>query len=71
VSFLRGTRPFGERSLAMDSRKERTEEARAFQERDAPQAWDDYRAAQVRRLEIMVKLRAERLRHADKQKAGA
>jgi hypothetical protein len=69
--FLKGTPPIDKRSLTMDSRKERTEEARALQERDAPQAWDDYRAAQVRRLENMVKLRAERLRQGDKQKAGA
>jgi len=46
----------------MDDRKRRTKEARARLADDAPAAWKDYRVAQMRRLENMLRLRAERLR---------
>jgi hypothetical protein len=46
----------------MDDRKRRITEARARLADDAPAAWKDYRIAQIRRLENMIRLRAERLR---------
>ena len=46
----------------MDDRKQKMKEARARQADDAPAAWKDYRVAQMRRLDNMVRLRAERLR---------
>jgi hypothetical protein len=58
----------------MDDRKRKADEARARQANDAPAAWNDYRDAQTRRIENMVRLRAERLRRqaaaADKNSAA-
>jgi hypothetical protein len=58
------------RLIPMNARKQKTDAVRARQEIDAPEAWKEYRAARARRLENMIRLRAERLRReADKYEA--
>jgi hypothetical protein len=51
----------------MHERKQIAKAARAQQEIDAPAAWKDYRDAQARRLENLVRLRAERMRQLAEQ----
>ena len=55
------------RFFSMHERKQIAEAARAQQEIDAPAAWKDYRDAQARRLENLVRLRAERMRQLAEQ----